>query len=73
MKRLFQRSSAAGHVGNVRSLNYSTSPLLASRTPAWRSRFLVALVGAGFCVLVGRAAYVQVIGSDFFQRQGEIR
>jgi cell division protein FtsI (penicillin-binding protein 3) len=73
MKRLFQRKAPAAQVGNVRSLNYSTSPLLASRTPAWRSRFLVALVGAGFCVLVGRAAYVQVVGSDFFQRQGEIR
>lgn len=58
---------------NVRAVNYSTSPLLASRTPAWRSKFLVALVGAGFLVLVGRAAWVQVIGSEFYQRQGEIR
>lgn len=68
-----RKRQAASGVSNTRNLNYSTSPLLASRTPAWRSRFLVALVGAGFCVLVGRAVYVQVIGSDFFQRQGEIR
>jgi cell division protein FtsI (penicillin-binding protein 3) len=57
----------------VRSVNYSTSPLLASRTPPWRSKFLVALVGLSFCVLLGRAAYVQIIGSAFFLKQGEIR
>ena len=74
MKKLLKRSaSPAAGGGNVRSLNYSTSPLLASRTPAWRSRFLVALVGAGFLVLIGRALYVQVIGNDFFLKQGEIR
>ena len=58
---------------NVRSVSYSTSPLLASKTPPWRSKFLVALVGLAFCVLLGRALYVQVIGTEFFQRQGEIR
>ena len=58
---------------SVRSVTYSTSPLLASKTPQWRSRFLVALVGLSFCVLLGRAVYVQIIGTAFFQRQGEIR
>jgi cell division protein FtsI (penicillin-binding protein 3) len=58
---------------NSRAVNYSTSPLLASKTPPWRSKFLVALVGLSFCGLLGRALYVQVIGTDFFQRQGEIR
>ena len=58
---------------SVRSVTYSTSPLLASKTPPWRSRFLVALVGLSFCVLLGRAVYVQIIGTAFFQRQGEIR
>lgn len=62
-----------GVAANVRSVNYSTSPLLASKTPPWRSKFLVALVGLSFCVLLGRALYVQVIGSSFFQKQGEIR
>ncbi len=68
-----KRSSVPGAVGNLRSLNYSTSPLLASRTPPWRSKLLVAIVGAGFCILVGRAIFVQVVGSDFYQKQGEIR
>ncbi len=58
---------------SVRSVNYSISPLLASRTPPWRSKMLVALVGLAFCLLLGRAVYVQIIGTDFFQRQGEIR
>jgi cell division protein FtsI (penicillin-binding protein 3) len=58
---------------NVRSVMYSTSPLLASKTPPWRSKFLVGLVGLGFCVLAGRAVYVQIIGNDFFLKQGEIR
>ncbi|MBC7995973.1 MAG: penicillin-binding protein 2 [Rhizobacter sp.] len=58
---------------NVRSVMYSTSPLLASKTPPWRSKFLVGLVGLGFCVLAGRAVYVQIVGNDFFLKQGEIR
>lgn len=58
---------------SVRSVMYATSPLLASKTPPWRSKFLVGLVGLGFLVLAGRAAYVQVIGKDFFLKQGEIR
>jgi cell division protein FtsI (penicillin-binding protein 3) len=65
-------SGVPGH-SSVRSVNYTSSPLLASKTPPWRSRFLVALIGLAFCVLLGRALYVQVIGADFFQRQGEMR
>ena len=56
-----------------RSVNYTSSPLLASKTPVWRSKFIVALVALGFVGLAGRAAYVQGIGNDFFQRQGEVR
>ncbi len=65
--------TARALANSVRSLNYSSSPLLASRTPPWRSKLLVALVGVGFCVLAGRAAYVQIIDSSFFQQQGAIR
>ena len=66
-------SRGRGAASNVRSVNYSTSPLLASKTPPWRSKLLVGLVGLSFCGLLGRALYVQVIGTEFFQRQGEIR
>ncbi|MCW5667021.1 MAG: penicillin-binding protein 2 [Piscinibacter sp.] len=63
------RAAMARH----RGVAYSSSPLLASKTPPWRSKFLVALVGLGFSVLLGRAVYVQIVGTEFFQKQGEIR
>ncbi len=56
-----------------RSVRYTTSPLLASKTPVWRSKFIVAGIALGFVMLAGRAAYVQVLDNSFFQRQGEVR
>lgn len=56
-----------------RSINYGASPLLASKTPVWRSKFIVAALAVAFAGLAGRAAYVQVFGNEFFQRQGEVR
>jgi cell division protein FtsI (penicillin-binding protein 3) len=56
-----------------RSVSYSSSPLLASKTPPWRSKFLVALVGLGSCLLLGRAVYIQIISTGFYQKQGEMR
>ena len=56
-----------------RGIAYSSSPLLASKTPFGRSRVLLGLMGLGFAVMAGRAAWVQVLGNDFFQRQGEVR
>jgi cell division protein FtsI (penicillin-binding protein 3) len=58
---------------SVRSVNYATSPLLASKTPAWRSKFLVALLAAAFAGLIGRAAYIQIVGTDFYQKEGDKR
>jgi cell division protein FtsI (penicillin-binding protein 3) len=67
------KKRARPNAGGVRSVNYASSPLLASRTPPWRSRFFVAMVMLGFLVLIARAAYVQIIGQPFFLKQGEIR
>jgi cell division protein FtsI (penicillin-binding protein 3) len=61
--------SKSGH----RAINYSASPLLASKTPVWRSKFIVAVLALAFAGLGARAAYVQVFGNEFFQRQGEVR
>ena len=58
---------------SVRSVNYATSPLLASKTPPWRSRFVVALVGLAFALLLGRAVWIQMIRTDFYLKQGEKR
>ncbi len=56
-----------------KSIPYTSSPLLASRTPVWRSKLVVAAVALGFIGLAGRAVYIQVVATDFFQRQGEVR
>jgi cell division protein FtsI (penicillin-binding protein 3) len=56
-----------------RSVLYTSSPLLASKTPVWRSKLIVAAIALGFAGLAGRAAWVQVFGNEFFQRQGEVR
>ena len=56
-----------------RGILYTSSPLLASRTPVWRSKFVVAVLALSFVVLAGRAAYIQVISNDFFQKQGQVR
>ena len=56
-----------------RSVSYSTSPLLASKTPPWRSKFVVALVGLGSCLLVGRAVMIQIVDNRFYLEQGEKR
>jgi cell division protein FtsI (penicillin-binding protein 3) len=56
-----------------KSVLYTSSPLLASKTPVWRSKFIVAAIALAFLALAGRAAYVQVFGNAFFQRQGEVR
>ena len=56
-----------------RSVQYTSSPLLASRTPVWRSKLVVALLAIAFVGLAARAAYIQVIANDFFQHQGEVR
>ena len=56
-----------------RSVLYTSSPLLASKTPVWRSKFIVGGLALGFAVLAGRAAWIQVFGNDFFRHQGEVR
>jgi cell division protein FtsI (penicillin-binding protein 3) len=63
------------HPSSAKSVAYSgsASPLLASKTPVWRSKFIVAAIALAFVGLAGRAAYVQVINNDFFIRQGEVR
>jgi cell division protein FtsI (penicillin-binding protein 3) len=56
-----------------KSVRYTSSPLLASKTPVWRSKLIVASFALAFIGLAGRAAYIQVVGNEFFQRQGEVR
>jgi cell division protein FtsI (penicillin-binding protein 3) len=39
----------------------------------WRSKFIVAGIALAFLGLAGRAAWVQVFGNEFYQKQGEVR
>ena len=56
-----------------RSIRYTASPLLTSRTPVWRSKLVVSALALGFVGLGARAAYIQVFNNDFFRHQGEVR
>lgn len=56
-----------------RSIAYTSSPLLDTPTPVWRSKFIVAVMALAFVCLIGRAVYIQVIENDFFQKQGAVR
>jgi cell division protein FtsI (penicillin-binding protein 3) len=56
-----------------KSVLYSSSPLLASKTPLWRGRFVVGMIALAFLGMGARAAYVQVFNNAFFKRQGEVR
>jgi cell division protein FtsI (penicillin-binding protein 3) len=64
------RKQAAAPMPAVR---YATSPLLASRTPTWRVKFMVGAIGLAFLVLLGRAAWIQIVHNDFYLQQGANR
>jgi cell division protein FtsI (penicillin-binding protein 3) len=49
------------------------NPVLASRLPLWRSKFVILLVFAAFGSLAARAFWVQVVNQDFYVVQGQKR
>ena len=56
-----------------KSVRYTSSPLLVSKTPVWRSKFIVAGIALAFTGLVGRAAYIQIFDNQFFIDKGKVR
>ncbi|AWI54662.1 cell division protein [Aquabacterium olei] len=72
LRRLVGRPRRQGAAG-MPTVRYATSPLLASRTPPWRVKFLIGGIGLGFAVLIGRAAWIQIIHNDFYLQQGASR
>ncbi|MFN9748614.1 MAG: peptidoglycan D,D-transpeptidase FtsI family protein [Burkholderiales bacterium] len=66
-------AGGAAHASMVRSVNYSNSPLLASKTPTWRSKFLFALIGLSFGILIAKAVHIQIIAAPFYLSQAEKR
>jgi len=47
----------------MRDIRYTSSPLLASKTPVWRSKFIVAMLALAFLVLIGVALIAESVHS----------
>jgi len=56
-----------------RPVRLSRNALLATKLPAWRSRFLLGLLATAFVALALRAFWLQALSNDFLQRQGAVR
>src|SRR4051794_34770772 len=56
-----------------KGMQFSTSPVLAPKLPAWRSRLVMFAMFAMFATLAGRAVWLQVISNEFLQKQGASR
>ncbi|WP_151448575.1 peptidoglycan D,D-transpeptidase FtsI family protein [Lacisediminimonas profundi] len=57
----------------ARGIPFSTSPLLAVKLPAWRSRVVLFVLFAAFFALICRALWLQGLSREFLQKQGESR
>lgn len=55
----------------VPPVHYTIGPVLSSKAPIGRSRFLVFAVALGFLGLAGRAAYIQVWKQDFLFKKAK--
>lgn len=51
----------------------TSSPLLTHRLPPWRSRLVMLIMLFSFLVLLGRAAWIQLVTQDFYREQGRKR
>jgi len=54
-------------------VKFTNSPLLSQLLPAWRARFVAALILLAFGTLAARSVYLQVVRNDFLQQKGESR
>jgi len=54
-------------------VKFANSPLLSQLLPAWRARFVAALILLAFGVLAARSVWLQVVKNDFLQQKGESR
>jgi cell division protein FtsI (penicillin-binding protein 3) len=52
---------------------FVSSPVLATKLPAWRSRVVLFLLFCAFVALAGRALWLQGMSTDFLQKQGAAR
>ncbi|MBI1890038.1 MAG: penicillin-binding protein 2 [Burkholderiales bacterium] len=74
MTRAMLKSAAgSSRVAAAKGVQFSASPVLALKLPAWRSRLVLFSLFAAFAALAGRALWLQGISTDFLQKQGESR
>jgi cell division protein FtsI (penicillin-binding protein 3) len=66
-------SRNASRTAAAKGVQFSASPILAVKLPAWRSRFVLFVLFAAFAALIGRALWLQGISSEFLQKQGASR
>ena len=63
----------ASRTATGKGVQFSTSPVLTLKLPAWRSRLALFVLFAAFASLAGRALWLQVISNEFLQKQGAVR
>lgn len=56
-----------------RPVKFTNSPLLSQLLPAWRARFVAALILLAFGTLAARSVWLQAVHNDFLQQKGESR
>lgn len=66
-------SRSASRTAAAKGVQFSASPILAVKLPAWRSRVVLFFLFAAFAALVGRALWLQGISNEFLQKQGASR
>ena len=54
-------------------MKFANSPLLSQLLPAWRARFVAALILLAFGALAARSVWLQGVRNDFLQQKGESR
>jgi cell division protein FtsI (penicillin-binding protein 3) len=57
----------------MRFVKFASSPVLSQPMPAWRTRFVLFALLAGFAALIGRSLYLQIFQNDFLRQKGESR
>ncbi len=55
----------------MKANNQSPSSTLVLRLPMWRSRAVLFVMFVGFCMLLGRAFWIQGPGNDFYAEKGK--
>lgn len=58
---------------NAKGVPFVTNPVLALKLSAWRSRLVMFVLVVAFAALIGRAFWLQIMSTDFLQKQGESR